>query len=137
MTDIQGVLKKWNMRKLTHEWKLIPPYLSEKSFSTSFKFHSNLPLRSNKTKFFLSFLKENYLELQKKNLAMVTEIPTCVLSQFLWYNKSIQVENCYCFSKKIINYVSQLFSDIVSLQYGMNLGENTTYMKIHTFNGYN
>ena len=75
-----------------HEWKLIPPYLSEKSFSTSFKYHSNLPFRSNKAKFFLSFLKENYFELQKKNLAMMTEIPTCILSQFLWCNKSIQVE---------------------------------------------
>ena len=51
-----------------HEWKLIPPYLSEKSFSISFKFHSNLSFRSNKTKFFLSFLNENYFELEKKIL---------------------------------------------------------------------
>ena len=32
------------------EWKLIPLYLIEKSFGTSFKFHWNLLLKCNKTK---------------------------------------------------------------------------------------
>ena len=31
-----------------HEWKLIPPYLIEKSFDISFIFHSNLLFKSNK-----------------------------------------------------------------------------------------
>ena len=35
-----------------HEWKLILLYLIEKPFGTSFKFHSNLLFKSNKTKFF-------------------------------------------------------------------------------------
>ena len=41
-----------------HEWKLIPRYLIEKSFDTSFKFHSNLHFKSNKIKFFPSFYKQ-------------------------------------------------------------------------------
>ena len=41
-----------------HEWKLIPLYLIEKSFGTSFKFHSNLLFKSNKTKFFPSFYRQ-------------------------------------------------------------------------------
>ena len=35
-----------------HEWKLIPLYLTEKLFGTSFKFYSNLLFKSNKTKYF-------------------------------------------------------------------------------------
>ena len=46
---------------------------------------------------------------------MITEIPSCNLSQYLWYSKSIQVDYASIFflkfSEKNINYVSQLFSD--------------------------
>ena len=45
---------------------------------------------------------------------MMAEIPSCKLSQYLWYNKSIQVDkasnNFLTFSEKSINYVSQVFS---------------------------
>ena len=34
------------------EWKLIPLYLIENSYSTSFKFHSDLLFKINKTNFF-------------------------------------------------------------------------------------
>ena len=51
----------------------------------------------------------------KKRLAMVTEVPSCILSQYLWYNSDIQVDNSSVyflkFTEKNINYVSQLFSD--------------------------
>ena len=56
-----------------HEWKLILLYLIEKSFGTSFKFHSNLLFKSNKTKFFPSFYREIILK-WKKYLAMMAEI---------------------------------------------------------------
>ena len=75
-----------------HEWKLILLYLIEKSFGTLFKFHSNLLFKSNKTKFFPSFYREIILN-WKKRLAMITEIPSCILSQYLWYNRSIEVDN--------------------------------------------
>ena len=41
-----------------YEWKLILLYLIEKSFGRSFKFHSNLLFKSNKTKFFRSFYRQ-------------------------------------------------------------------------------
>ena len=56
-----------------HEWKLILLYLIRKSFGTSFKFHSNLLFKSNKTKFFPSFSGEIILN-WKKRLAMITEM---------------------------------------------------------------
>ena len=73
-----------------HEWKLILLYLIEESFGTSFKLHSNLIFKSNKTKFFQLFYREIILN-WIKNLAMMAEIPPCVLLQYLWYNKSVQV----------------------------------------------
>ena len=69
------------------EWKLIPLYFVEKSFCTSSKFHSNLLFKSNnKTKFFPSFGREIILN-WKNHLAMMTEIPSCILSQHLWNNE--------------------------------------------------
>ena len=41
-----------------HKWKMIPLYLIEKSFGTSFKFHPNLLFKSNKIKFFPSFYRQ-------------------------------------------------------------------------------
>ena len=45
----------------------------------------------------------------------MAEIPSCILSEYLWYNKSIQVDKAYfhflTFSEKSIYYVLQLFSD--------------------------
>ena len=94
-------------------------YLTGKSFDTLFKFHSKLLFKSNKTNFFPSFYRESFLN-WKKRLAMITEILSCALSQYLWYNRSIQVGNGYVyflkFSEKNINYVSKLFSDNGSIK---------------------
>ena len=94
-----------------HEWKLILLYLSEKPFGTSFKFHSYLPFKSNETKFFPSFCREIFLN-WKKNLARMAKVPSCILSQFLWYNKDTQVDKVsihfLTFSEKSINYVQKM-----------------------------
>ena len=109
-----------------------PLYIIGKSFGTFFKFHSNLLFKSNKTKFFPSFYREIILNWKKHVMA---EIPSCILSQYLWYNKSVWVVkasvNFLTFSEKMINYVSQLFSDNGSIKNYMNLRENKTYLKVH------
>ena len=74
-----------------HEWKWILLNLIENFFGRSFKFHSNLLFKSNKTKFFQSFYREIILYWEK-HLAMMAEIPSCILSQYLWYNANIQVD---------------------------------------------
>ena len=74
-----------------HEWKLILLYLIEKSFDRSLKFHSNVLFKSNKTNFFPSFYQEIILY-WKKYLAVMTQIPPCILSQYLWHNANIQVD---------------------------------------------
>ena len=50
----------------------------------------------------------------------MAEIPSCILSQYLWYNKSIPLDKAsirfLTFSEKIVTYVSQLFSDNGSIK---------------------
>ena len=50
----------------------------------------------------------------------MAEIPFCILSQYLWYNKSIQMNNASVyflkFSERNIDYVLQLFSDNGSIK---------------------
>ena len=68
---------------------------------------------------FSLFSIENFFELGKC-LAMIPEIPFCILSPYLWYSKSIQVDNTSVyflkFSDENINYVSQLFSENGSIK---------------------
>ena len=51
---------------------------------------------------------------------MMTEIPSCIQSQYLWYNANIQTDKTSIhfsrFSEKIINYVSQLFDNNGSIK---------------------
>ena len=92
--------------------KLIPLYLIEKSFGRSFKFHSDLRFKSSKTKFFPYCYREIILY-WKKYLAMMTEIPSCILSQYMWYNANIRVDKTPIqFSRSSEkNIVSQLFNN--------------------------
>ena len=81
--------------------------------------NSNLFFKSHKTKFFPSFYREIILN-WKIHLAMMAEISSCILSQYLWYNKTIQVDkvsiHLLTSSEKSINYVLQLFSDNGSIK---------------------
>ena len=61
----------------------------------------------------------------------MTEIPSCILPQFLWYNRSIKVDknsaHVLQFSLKISVMFLNFLVTIVSLKNGMNFKENTTY----------
>ena len=56
----------------------------------------------------------------KNHLAMMTEIPSCILSQYMWYNANIQVDKTSIqfsrFSEKNVNYVSQRFNNNGSIK---------------------
>ena len=103
---------------------MIPLFLIKNSFGSSFKFHSNLFFKRNKTNFFLSFYKEIFLY-WKKYVTGKPEIPSCILSQCLWYNESIQVDknsiHLVRFSEKNINYLFQLFSPDGSIKKWLEL----------------
>ena len=50
----------------------------------------------------------------------MAEIPSCILSQYLWYNENIQIDKTSIhfsrFSEKNINFVSQLFNNNGSIK---------------------
>ena len=67
---------------------------------------------SNYVKTFPKYFKE-IITAWSRNLACKPDIPSAILSQFLWYNNLICIDNSAihfrCFSKKRINFVSHLF----------------------------
>ena len=113
-----------------HEWKLIPLYLIEKSFGTAFKFHSNLLFKGNKIKFFPSFYSQIILN-WKKCLAMITEVPSCILSQYLWFNRSIQVDN---FSVYFLKFSTEIYPILIAR--GKNKPSSNIYFE-NLYNDYN
>ena len=97
-----------------HEWKVIPLKLIKKSFGSHFKFHSNLLFNIFCINDFPSFYLDIFCN-WKKYFSTNPETPSCILSQYLWFNKFIIVDNFYVnftnFSNKNINFVSDLVNE--------------------------
>ena len=96
-----------------HERKITTLHLLNKYFYPSFKFHSNLHFESKLLKDFPSFYKQILMNWKKYFIASPIT-PSCVLSQFLWYNSYIKIDNkavyLEFFSTKNINFITQLFN---------------------------
>ena len=96
-----------------HEWKIIPLHLISRTFGKSFIFHSNLSFKKKLIKSFPSFYKEILLN-WKTFFSKTPETPSSILSQFLWYNIYIQIDegdvHLSSFSQNNLNFVSQLFN---------------------------
>lgn len=114
---INSLQCSWIKRLLddrSHDWKVIPLHLIKKSFGKNFRFHSNLDFNSNLLNRFLPFYK-NILLFWSKNLSSLSVTPSCILSQFLWFNKYVKISKKPIFfkefSNKNINYTGQLFNE--------------------------
>ena len=112
-----------------HELKVIPLHLICITFGQNFKFHSNL---SYDTKLLTSFpvFYKNIFSYWSKHFTFSPELPSCILSTCLCYNKDILISNkpIYFkhFSNNNLNYVTQLFDDT---------GNTKEWMKLkHEFN---
>ena len=70
----------------------------------------------------------------KKHLVMMVEIPFYILSQYLWYNKSIQVDKASVhflrFSEKVSIMFRNFLVTMVPTKNGMKLRENKTYIRV-------
>ena len=63
----------------------------------------------------------------------MTETRSRILSRYLWYNESIQVDKASVhFLKSFLKKVSTMFRNFL-----VNLRENSSYTKVPIFNGYN
>ena len=74
----------------------------------------------------------------------MTEIPSNILSQYLWYNANVQVDETsihvfifHGFPKNILIIFHNFLITMALLKNGMILRENMIYIRILVFNGYN
>ena len=71
----------------------------------------------------------------------MTDIHSCLLSQYLWYNANIQVDETSIhfsrFFEKILIMSHKFLITMTPLKNGISLRENTIYIRILIFNGYN
>ena len=89
-----------------HQWKVIPLYLIQKYLCKNFKFHSNLDLRKTLLRKFPKYYQEMLYKwgtfLSSPNL------PPYIISQFIWFNKKIQIDKMHAFFSSLY-FVGQLF----------------------------
>ena len=118
--------------------------LLEKSFELHFKFHSNLLFNISCINDFSSFHLDIFCNWERY-LSTNPEIPSCILSQHLCFNKFIIADNSYVnftnFSSKNVIFVSNIvnqncnFNSWETLKNKYNL-DNTLYFQwiqlIHT-----
>ena len=97
-----------------HDWKIIPLKLIEKYLGKFFKFHSNVFFNSSKLNSFPSFYKD-LMTNWTIHLSTSPTTASCVLSQFLWFNKYIEIDtsyiNTYVFANKNIKFISDLMDE--------------------------
>ena len=93
-----------------HEWKIIPLTLIKNTFGECFIFHPNLNFNVS-----LNWFPEFYINILyawKNTFALLSLTPSCLRSQFLWFNKDIKINNkplhFQDFLKKNINFVEHL-----------------------------
>ena len=94
------------------QWKIVPLYLISKTFGKKFKFHPSLDFEINILKHFPIYYQNIFL-LWMKKFSGFSESPSCILSQYIWHNKYIKINNLpiyfNSFSEKNINFVCQFF----------------------------
>ena len=87
-------------------------HLIRLTFGQKFKFHSNL---SHDTKLLINFpaFYKNTFRYWSQHFTVSPQLPSSILSTFLWYNEDILISNepIYFkhFSNNNLNYVTQLF----------------------------
>ena len=97
-----------------HEWKVIPLLFICITFSQNFEFHSNVSYDTKLLTSFLVFYK-NIFSYWSKHFTFSPELPSCILSTCLCYNKDTLISNKPIYFKHFLNnnlnYVTQLFDD--------------------------
>ena len=93
-----------------HEWKIIPSHLINKYFTKSYKFH--FIYFSHKLLIKFPECYRNILIQWSRSLFASFELPSCILSNMLWFNKHILIEKKIFFryfSNKGLNVAYQLY----------------------------
>ena len=91
-----------------HKWKIIPLTLIKNTFGECFIFHSNLDFNVS-----LNLFPEfciNIFHSWKNTFAFLPLSPSCLRSQFLWFNKDIKINNIFSISRKRILILLNIYA---------------------------
>ena len=116
-----------------HEWKIIPSHLINKYFGKSFKFHSCLLFDCKLLIKFPKFYKNILFEWSSSFFAS-SELPSCILSNFLWFNKYILIEKKSIFFR---DFSGNYLITMEMLNLGAILKKNSASAIFQTLNGNN
>ena len=123
-----------------HEWKIIPSHLISKYFGKSFKFHSCLSFDRKLLIKFPKFYKNIFFQWSNSFFAS-SELPFCILSSFLWFNKHILIEKKSIFfrdfSDKGLTLSTNYLITMEMLNLGAILKKNLALTIFRTLNGNN
>ena len=116
-TKVISLQCSWIMRLYDenfHEWKIISSYLIKTIFCENFKFHQCLDPSIRSLKNVPNFYKEMITNWAKCLSGSPSSEPG-ILSQFLWFNLNIRIDNKTIFisdfASKHINFVGQVFHE--------------------------
>ena len=119
-----------------HEWKIIPSRVINKYFGKSFKFHSCFSFDCESLTKIPKFYK-NILFQWSSSFFASSELPSCILSNFLWFNKHILIEKTSIFfrdfSDKGLNFVYQLFDNNGNVKSWSSIKEGFGFSNISNF----
>ena len=98
----------------SHDWKLIPVHFINNAFGKNFFFfHSNISLKTSVLHQFTN-IYANLLQSWKRNFSHISYTPSCIVSQILWFNNYIIIDNNSIhfkeFSSHNINFINQFFT---------------------------
>ena len=82
-----------------HEWKIIPLHYINKLSGKNFKFHSNPNIPKNILSYFASLYKD-ILKLWSKYYSNQPFLTSTIVSQYLWFNSLIKINNKVFFHRK-------------------------------------
>jgi len=122
--------------KNMHNWKIIPLTLIEKFLGKDFKFHSNVKIENKYIRNFPKYYQE-MINAWSKNFSSLANLPSAILSQYLWFNSKILVDNksfkFACFSDNNINFVKNVFTSSGKLKKWGNFKEEFNLQEKHKF----
>ena len=127
-----------------HEWKIIPLYYINKCFGKRFFFHSNLSFNLASVDSFLEFCKQIFINWSNYFVSN-SGVPSCIQSNFLWYNKHISVDNkpissfnnLSSFSDKNVNFRNNLLDYLGNFKSWNALKQNLSLLIVYIFLGCN
>ena len=98
----------------SHNWKVIPFHTITQKLGEKFLFHSNLDVNPKQINHFPQYYQEHFRK-YSSNLLVLPNIPSTIISQVIWFNKHIKIDNkSLCLKgqgNQGINHVGQLFDE--------------------------